>query len=219
LRFILVLALTSVLTATADAQARRRVPRPVEPSLWTTLSVGLFNANDVSDGRTESTWDFGQASSPQFRASIEKAVSSTISVGATGSYARVPFTYRGGGGEGCAACAAHLNVLTLGASFHVSGTQGFHQVLEGSAGVLQYRDLERDSNGDALPPTDGNIDPYFTFGYGFGYGFSRNVHVSVVQDFGLALHEREGLSSEQSNTLRHRTIRLNFRYGMGNRRR
>ena len=218
MRSILVLAIASVFVSTADAQARRRVPRPVEPSIWGSLSVGLFNANDVSDGRTESTWDFGQASSAQFRASLEKAVSSSISVGAAASYARVPFTYRGGGAAGCAACAAHLDVITLGASFRVSGGQGFHQVLEASAGALQYRGLERDSNGETLPPADGNIDPYFTFGYGFGYGFSRNMQVSVVQDFGLALHERDGLSSEQSNTLRHRTIRLNIRYGIGNRR-
>jgi hypothetical protein len=208
-----------MVVSSADAQARRRVPRPVEPSIWGTLSVGLFNANDVSDGRTGSTWDFGQASSPQFRAALEKSVSSTISIGAVGSYARVPFIYRGGGSAGCQACEAHLNVLTLGASFHLSGSQGFHQVLEGSAGALKYQGLERDSNGEALPPGDGNVDPYFTFGYGFGYGFSRNMKISVVQDFGLALHEREGLSSEQSNTLRHRTIRLNFRYGTGNRRR
>ena len=219
MKVLIIFALATVFASTSDAQARRRVPRPVEPSIWGSLGVGLFNANDVSDGRTESTWDFGQASSPQFRASLEKAVSSSISIGAVGSYARVPFTYRGGGSSGCSACAAHLAVVTLGASFHVSGGQGFHQVLEGSAGALQYRDLERDSNGDALPPTDGNIDPYFTFGYGFGYGFGRQMQVSVVQDFGLALHEREGLSSEQSNTLRHRTIRLNVRYGVGNRRR
>jgi len=39
----------------------------------------------------------------------------------------------------------------------------------------------------------------------------------VVQDFGIVLHERKGLSSELSNTLRQRTIRLNFRYGTGRR--
>lgn len=219
MKIILSLALIAFFTSTADSQVRRRAPRPVEPSIWGTLSVGLFNANDVSDGRTRSTWDFGQASTPQFRASLEKAVSGSISIGAAGSYARVPFTYRGGGENGCSNCAAHLDVLTLGASFHVSGGQGFHQVLEGSAGALQYRNLERDSNGDALAPAGGNVDPYFTFGYGFGYGFNRNMQVSVVQDFGLALHEREGLTSEQSNTLRNRTIRLNLRYGTGNRRR
>ena len=219
MKHILSLGLIAVFASTADGQVRRRAPRPVEPSIWASLSVGLFNANDVSDGRTGSTWDFGQASTPQFRASLEKAVSGSISIGAAGSYARVPFTYRGGGENGCSSCAAHLEVVTLGASFHVSGGQGFHQVLEGSAGALQYRNLERDSDDTALEPTSGNVDPFFTFGYGFGYGFRRNMQVSVVQDFGLALHEREGLTSEQSNTLRQRTIRLNFRYGSGNRRR
>jgi hypothetical protein len=219
LKIVLVLTLASMIASTADAQARRRVPRPVEPSIWGSASAGLFNANDVSDGRTGSTWDFGQASTPQFRLSLEKAVTGSISIGAAGSFAHVPFTYRGGGSEGCAACAAHLDVVALGASFHVSGGQGFHQVLEGFAGALQYRNFERDSNGERLEPLDGNIDPFFTFGYGFGYGFNRNMQVSVVQDFGLALHEREGLTSEQNNTLRQRTIRLNFRYGTGNRRR
>lgn len=219
MKSVLACALVAVIASTAEAQPRRRVPPPVQPSIWGSASIGLFNANDVSDGRTESTWDFGQASTPQFRASLEKAVSRSIAVGVAGSYAHVPFTYRGGGSSGCTACAAHLDVVALGASFHVSGGEGFHQVLEGFAGALQYRNLERDSNGDRLAPRDGNVDPFFTFGYGFGYGFSRRLQVSVVQDFGLALHEREGLSSEQSNTLRQRTIRLNLRYGTGNRRR
>ncbi len=210
--------LVLVFAATADGQVRRRVPRQVEPSIWVSGSAGLFNGNDVSDGATSSTWDFGRASTPQFRASIEKGVSNSIAIGAAGSYANVPFTYIGGnGGNSCGRCAAHLDVLTLGASFRLAGATGFHQVLEASAGALQFRNLTRDSDGSALAPVDGNVDPFFTFGYGFGYGFSPNMQVSVVQEFGLALHEREGLTSEQSNTLRQRTIRANFRYGFGNR--
>jgi hypothetical protein len=213
---VLTLVLTVLLASSVDGQVRRRVPRPVEPSIWGSASVGLFNGNDVSDGETESTWDFGQASTAQLRLAVEKAVSRTISVGAVGTYADVPFTYRGPSGV-CGACAAHMDVVSLGISFHVGGSEGFHQVLEGSAGALQYRNLTRDDDGTQLPPTDGNVDPYFTFGYGFGYGFGRKLQLSVVQDFGLALHERSGLSSEQSNTLRHRTIRLNVRYGVGRR--
>jgi hypothetical protein len=113
LKSILACALVVVIASTADAQPRRRAPRPVEPSIWGSASIGLFNANDVSDGRTESTWDFGQASTPQFRVSLEKAVSGSISVGVAGSYAHVPFTYRGGGSSGCSACGAHLDVVAL----------------------------------------------------------------------------------------------------------
>ena len=206
----------------ADAQVRRRVPRAPEPSLWASLSIGLLNANDVSDGRTASTWDFGRASTPQYRGSVEKAVGRNASIGAAATYAHVPFIYRSPlvdplpGGGGCGSCDAHLDVVSLGASFHYGGGMGLHQVIEASAGALAYRNLRADSGGD-LEPVDGNVDPYFTFGYGFGYTFNPSMQASVVQDFGLAIHERENLSSDQSNTLRQRTIRLNFRYGFGNR--
>lgn len=208
-----------VFATSADAQVRRRVPRTPEPAAWVSLGVGLFNGNDVSDGATESTWDFGRASNPQYRASLEKAINSTASLGVTGSYVHVPFTYVGSGASAsCSRCAAHLDVIAAAASFHVGGGRGLHQVLEASAGALQYRNFRRDSDGASLSPVDGNIDPYFTFGYGFGYAINPVTQVSVVQDFGLALHERRGLTSEQSNTLTQRTIRLNFRYGFGTRR-
>lgn len=202
----------------AQSQVRRRVPLVPEPSIWATAGIGLFNGNDVSDGRTGSVWDFGRASNPQYRASVEKAISRTASIGATGTYVHAPFTYVGPGGENsCTRCAAHLDVITLGASVHVGGGVGLHQVLEASAGALAYRNLRRDDDDASLAPTGGNVDPYFTFGYGFGYAFSPTTQVSIVQDFGLALHERTGLTSEDSNTLTQRTIRLNFRYGFGNR--
>ena len=203
-----------IVAVPADSQVRRRVPRVPEPQVWLSGSVGLFNGNDVSDGNTESTWDFGRASNPQYRLSAEKAIGRTTSIGLTGTYVHAPFTYMG---PSCSRCAAHLDVATLGASFHVGGGVGLHQVLEASAGALQYRNLKRDSDGSRLEPTDGNIDPYFTFGYGFGYSLNPSMQVSVVQDFGLAIHERAGLTSEDSNTLTQRTLRLNFRYGFGNR--
>lgn len=202
----------------AQAQVRRRVPQIAEPSMWVTGSIGLFNGNDVSDGTTGSVWDFGRASVPHYRLAVEKGFSRTGSVGATASYMHAPFTYIGAGGENsCARCAAHLDVLSLGASFHVGGGLGLHQVLEASAGAIQYRNLERDDDKTSLEPVDGNIDPYFTFGYGFGYTLNPETQISVVQDFGLAIHERKGLTSEDSNTLTQRTLRLNVRYGFGNR--
>ena len=211
-------ALLISFATTADAQVRRRVPRVPEPAAWVSAGIGLFNGNDVSDGSTESTWDFGRARNTQYRASFEKAVSRTASIGLTGSYVRLPFTYIGNGpAASCSRCAAHMDMIAAAASFHVGGGTGLHQVLEGSAGALQYRNFRRDSDKASLAPSNGNIDPYFTVGYGFGYSFDAITQVSVVQDFGIALHERSGLTSEQSNTLTQRTIRLNFRYGFGTR--
>jgi hypothetical protein len=216
--FFVLMSLMLAAISPAESQVRRRVPVAVEPSVWGTLGIGLFNGNDVSDGKTGSIWDFGRASNPQYRATLEKAFSRTASIGATGTYTHAPYTYIGPGGDNsCERCAAHLDVITLGLSAHVGGGVGLHQVLEASAGALAYRNLERDSDGASLAPVNGNIDPYFSFGYGFGYAFNPNAQLSIVQDFGLALHERDGLTSEDSNTLTHRTIRLNFRYGFGNR--
>ena len=216
-RLLLPLLLASV-ASVSGAQVRKRAPIPDEPSTWVTVSVGLFNGNTVSDGATQSDWDLGQATNPQLRVAAEKELNTQghISVGLAGTYTNAPFTYVGPGGfASCTACAAHMNLVSLGVSFHAGGGMGLHQVLEASVGGLQYRDLTRDSDNTPLAPLGGNIDPYFTFGYGFGYTINPTTQISVVQDFGLALHESTGLTSQQSNTLRLRTIRLNLRYGLG----
>ncbi|MEO5903695.1 MAG: hypothetical protein ABIQ55_06785 [Gemmatimonadaceae bacterium] len=214
---LLVPLMMTVAATTAGGQVRKRTLPPPAPTTWVTASAGLFNGNTVSDGATQSTWNLGQATNPQLRVAAERALQgqSQISVGAAASYTHAPFTYSGA--SGCSGCAAHMDLMSLGLSFHAGGGIGLHQVLEASAGALLYRNLKRDSDNAPLPPTGGNIDPYFTFGYGFGYTINPTTQISVVQDFGLALHERTGLTSEQSNTLRLRTIRLNLRYGFGNR--
>lgn len=218
-RILPVVFLLSV-SSVGGAQVRRRTPAPAEPRSWVSASIGLFNGNTVADGVTDSEWRLGEATNPQFRLAAEKELNgqSHVSVGAVTTYMHVPFTYVGPGGtNSCARCAAHLDMISLGASFHAGGGLGLHQVIEASAGALAYRNLKRDSDSSPLAPTGGNIDPYFTFGYGFGYTVNPTAQVSVVQDFGYALHERTGLTSEQSNSLRLRTIRLNLRYGFGNR--
>lgn len=217
---LLVLVLLAVSASVASAQARRRLPIPAEPETWVTGSIGLFNGNTVADGVTNSQWALGQATNPQVRLAVERSIrgQAHMSYGIAGTYTHAPFTYVGSNASAsCFQCAAHLDLVSLGVSFHAGGGPGLHQVLEASVGALQYRNLTRDVGNTPLAPVGGNIDPYFTFGYGFGYTLSPVTQVSVVQDFGLALHERTGLTSDQSNTLRLRTIRLNFRYGFGNR--
>jgi len=199
---------------TASAQIRRPV-RVAEPSMWLSGGVGLFQANSISDGATRTTWDFGQASNVQLRASAEKAFRGGSSIGLVATYVHAPFTYYSQIDDQNLRESAHMDLVSIGGSFHVGAGLGLHQVLEGSAGVAQYRNLRRDRDDQQLEPLSGNVDPYFSFGYGFGYGFNSTAQVSVVQDIGLVLHERKGLSSDQSNTLRQRPIRVNFRYGIG----
>jgi hypothetical protein len=210
----ILLALVLVSGSSADAQVRRRAPVVSEPSMWGSLSVGLYGANGVSDGATNSTWDFGEGTSWQLRAALEKALQNQFSLGGVLTYVDVPFVYVG---PSCGRCDAHLDLTSLGVSFHAGGSQGLHQVLEVSAGAAMYSNLKRDSDGAKLAPTDGSVDPFFTFGYGFGYSFNPTMQVSIVQDYGLVLHERKGLANNESNTLTQRTTRLNFRMGFCNR--
>jgi hypothetical protein len=199
----------------ASSQVRRRMPVEIEPSTWISGGIGLFNGNGVNDGSTNSSWDFGNATTPQYRLALEQVVGRNVSIGAATTYTHVPFTYRGS--DGCGECSAHLDMFTAGATIRYGGGLGLHQVLEGTAGIVDYMNLKRDVGKTKLPPTGGNVDPYFVFGYGFGYTINPLTEISIVQDFGLGLHERGGLTSEDSNTLRQRTLRLNFRYGFGNR--
>ena len=200
----------------ADAQVRRRTTITTDPAYWFSAGVGLYGGNEIGDGKTNSTWDFGDGTAWQFRAAAEKALQNQFSLGGVVTYVDLPFVYRGPGCVG--GCNAHMDLSSLGASFHAGGGTGLHQVLEVSAGALMYRNLRRDDSGAKLEPTDGNIDPFFTFGYGFGYTFNPTMQVSVVQDYGLALHERTtGQSNAASNTLQQRTTRINFRMGFGSR--
>jgi len=212
-KYVLI-ALLLVGVSQANAQIRRRTGVTNEPTMWGSLGVGLYGANGVSDGQTASTWDFGNGLNWQYRASLEMALKNQFSIGGVATFVRVPIIYSG---PACSQCGAHLDLSSIGASFHAGGGPGLNQILEVSAGAAVYRNFQRDSNGQQLPPTGGNIDPFFTFGYGFGYTFNPTMQVSVVQDYGLVLHERTGLANDQSNTLTQRSTRLNVRMGFGNR--
>src|SRR5215213_9702931 len=112
-----------LVAGSADAQVRRRAPVVSEPSMWGSLSVGLYGANGVSDGATNSTWDFGEGTSWQFRAALEKALQNQFSLGGVLTYVDVPFVYIG---PSCGRCDAHLDLTSLGVSFHAGGGPGLH---------------------------------------------------------------------------------------------
>ena len=204
-----------------SAQLRRPAIRSGEPSVWIGGGLGFFTGNGVNDGRTASTWDFGNSTNFQYRLSLEKAMANQSSFGVLGTYVRVPFIYSStaivppDNGATCGRCEAHLDMMTVALTFHAGGGPGFHQVLEASGGIAQYTNLERDSDGAELAPTGGSIDPIFAFGYGFGYGFNNNTQINLVQDYGIALHERSGLANGVSNTNTVRNLRFSVRFGFG----
>ena len=230
MRRILISALMTFAIAPAASAQFPNFPRAAEPSYWIGFGAAAFNGQGVNDGATQSSWDFGQRTSWQYRASLEKAIQNQSSIGIVGTLVHVPFTYRSTaivpavlpcpscgttGGTTCSSCAAHLDMMGLAAQFHSGGGTGFHQVLDASLGATAYRNLKRDSDGGSLAPVDGNVDWSFAFGYGFGYGLSSSTEITLTQDYGLVLHESTGLPSGTSNTNTLRLTRLGVRFGFG----
>lgn len=226
-RFSLVLLTVMLSAATLSAQMPRRPSAYTNnPGYWITFGVAGFEPNVVNDGATGSAWDFGNSTDFQYRGSIEKGGMNGSSFGISGSWAHVPFVYSStgvvpltGGGAQClntSSCDAHLDMMTLVATFHSGSGIGFHQVLELNGGVVAYRNLKRDLDGVKLAPSGGNVDPLFALGYGFGYGLSDRTNLDLIADyFAFAIHERKGLSNGTSNTNRMPGLRLSLRMGFG----
>lgn len=226
-RFSLALLMLMFGAGTLSAQMPRRPSAYTNnPAFWITAGISGFRANVVNDGTSASTWNFGNSTNFAYRGSIEKGGNNGSSFGLAGSWSQVPFSYSstgntpvaGVGGVQCAnnlSCDAHLDLMTLVATFHSGAGIGFHQVLELNGGVVAYRNLKRDSDGAKLSPSGGNIDPLFALGYGFGYGLSDRTNLDILSDYSFALHERKGLSNGTSNTNSMPGLRVSLRMGFG----
>jgi hypothetical protein len=225
-RFSLALLMVMFIGGSLGAQMPRRPSAYTnDPSYWITAGVSGFRANAVNDGVSASTWNFGNSTNIAYRGSIEKGGSNGSSFGIAGSWSHVPFLYSsssapvippGGGPCGSSpSCDAHLDLMTLVATFHSGGGIGFHQVLELNGGVVSYSNLKRDSDGSQLSPLGRNIDPLFALGYGFGYGLSDRTNLDVISDYSFAIHERKDLSNGTSNTNSMPGIRVALRMGFG----
>ena len=217
-----------VVFAAAPLSAQMRRPRTYatnDPSLWVTAGVDGFRANIVNDGVTSSSWNFGNSTNLQYRASLEKGMANGSSFGVAGTWAHVPFEYittnivgaPPGGGTQCGQCDAHLDLMTLVATFHSGAGIGFHQLVELSGGIVAYRNLKQDSDGARLAPVGGNIDPLFSVGWGFGYGLSDRTNIDFTSNYTIALHERKDLPNGASNTNSMPSLRLSLRMGFGSR--
>jgi hypothetical protein len=215
-RFPLALLMAMFCAGSLSAQRRPSVYSN-DPGVWITGGIAAFQGNGVNDGATASTWNFGNSTNFQYRASLEKGGTNGSSFGVAGSRAHVPFVYSSSTTcpPATSTCDAHLDMMTLVATFHAGSGYGFHQVIELNGGVVAYRNLKRDSDGAKLAPSGGNIDPLFAFGYGFGYGLSDRTNIDFTSDYAIAIHERKGLSNGTSNTNRMPGLRVSLRMGFG----
>jgi hypothetical protein len=223
-QFSLAILLMTIAAGSLGAQRRQRVFTTNDPSVWFSAGVDGFRANVVNDGVTSSMWNFGNSTNLQYRASIEKGLTSGSSVGLAGSWGHVPFEYSStaiippaDGGTQCGRCDAHLDLMTLVGTFHSGAGPGFHQIVELNGGIVAYRNLKQDSDGAKLSPSGGNIDPLFSFGYGFGYGLSDRTNIDFTSNYTIGLHERKDLPNGASNTNSMPSLRLSLRMGFGKR--
>ena len=225
-RILLAFFLVIFSAGSLSAQRRGRVYRTNDPGVWLSGGVAGFTGTGVNDGRSGSSWDFGNSYNWQYRASLEKGIDNGTSFGVSGSWARVPFVYSSNTviplpgditGTRCGLCDAHLDMMTLLATFHAGAGEGFHQVIELNGGIVAYQNLKRDSDGAKLAPGGGNVDPLFSIGYGVGYGFGNRTQIDFVPDYGIAIHERSGNSNGVSNTNSLRSFRISLRMGFGGR--
>lgn len=201
-----------------------RPPRGGAPIAWASFSTGLFQAQNVLDGRTDTAWRLDQSSGLAFRGSLEYGMRGGASFGVVGGFVRMPFEYfsglesAGGPVPECQPCDAHVDIMSLGGLFHIGGGDGLHQVIEVSAGVTHYRNFSNDESGgsDLVPESDTDLS--FAIGYGFGYSLNQRLAFTLVQDYGIVLHQGEDLPNNASRTASQRVTRLGVRMAMGSRR-
>ena len=220
------LALLAMVPAAPLAAQPRPIPRSTttaEPSIWLSGTVGLLQAESILDGRTNAAWDFAD-NAVQYRATLETAFSGGVTLGVQGSWApAVPTTVRALGLadrpalDRCQpACAASTDLLGVAAIGRMGGGPGLHQVIEITAGVLQFRNLRVDGGG-TLPP-ERDTDLHGAAAYGIGYSLSRRAAITLVQEFGIVTHQRDFLPRDRNGITQQRATRLTVRYGSGARR-
>jgi hypothetical protein len=206
---VLVLGVTFV-TPEGAAQILQ-LPGKRRDVLWTTAWAGYYDPGSIADGRTSSDWLFSDGLA--WRGTLEYGLAGGSAIGVVGTFARLPLEVRSR--TGAQSRDADGDILSLQALFHAGGGAGLHQVIEVSAGVIEFRNFRAKDSGEELGPPDGDRDLTFALGYGFGFGIAGRAQVALVQDFGYTFHQRDGLPASSSRTTMHRSTRIGLRLGFG----
>jgi hypothetical protein len=199
-----------ILSANAAAQILQ-LPSKRRDVVWATAWAGYYDPGSFADGRTSTDWLFSDGLG--WRASLEYGIGGGSAIGIMGTYARLPLEVRSR--TGAFSRDADGDILSLQALFHGGGGLGLHQVIELSAGVIEFRNFRAKDNGETLGPPEGDRDLTFALGYGFGFGISARAHIALVQDFGYTFHQRDGLPASASRTTMNRSTRIGLRVGFG----
>lgn len=197
---------------TADAAAQiLQLPGKRRDVVWMTAWAGYYDPGSFADGRTNTDWLFSDGLG--WRASVEYGIGGGSAIGILGTFARMPLEVRSRTGD--PSRDADGDIRSLQALFHAGGGAGLHQVIEVSAGVVEFRNFRANDTGENIGPPEGDRDLTFSLGYGFGFGISTRAHIALVQDFGYTFHQRDGLPASASRTTMNRSTRIGLRVGFG----
>jgi hypothetical protein len=200
----------TMLAAQAAAQILQ-LPTKRRDVVWATAWAGYYDPGSFADGRTDSDWLFSDGLG--WRGTLEYGLGGGSAIGVMATFARLPSEVRSRSGG--ASRDADGDILSLQALFHSGGGAGLHQIIEVSAGVIEFRNFRARDSGDRLGPSNSDRDLTFALGYGFGFGLSSRAHIALVQDFGYTFHQRDGLPASASRTTMNRSTRLGVRLGLG----
>ena len=199
-RACLGVAATLVVATSAESQIMRRPTAARVPS-WAGVSVGFAQGYSVQDGSTSSDWDFG--SGLEYAARLERPLASGISVGIQGVYAKMPLTYS----SPTLSEDATARVTQVMGVLHYGRGYSFHPIYELAVGMIGFSDFRTEA-GDTRLSNSTDWDPKFSIAYGFGFGLSSRASVEILQEFGTALHQRDGLAGSSSSFPRIYVTRL-----------
>lgn len=206
------LAIVGAIAQPRSAPAQiTRLPHSGAPVAWASLGIGYLNPQPINDGSTQTRWAFG--STAQLRGSLELQLRSDAAVGLVGAWSRMPLSYQ----TASSAVDAHAESRSLMALFRIGGGTGLHQIIELTAGVVQFANFEQDHTGDRLAPERADTDAALAAGYGFGYPLARRLHLTLVQEFMIVIHQNDGLPNDTRRSSQQQTLRLGLRYGLGSR--
>ncbi len=179
--------------------------------VWVSAGAGYHDPGSLADGRTNSDWIFSDGLG--WRGSLEYGLRGGTTIGLVGTFARLPLEVRSRT-DGLTR-DADGDILSIQALFRAGGGTGLHQVIEVSAGIVEFRNFSARDSDESIGPPDGDRDFTFALGYGFGFGISTRAQVALVQDFGYTFHQREGLPASASRATMNRSTRIGLRIGLG----
>lgn len=200
--FLLALALG---VATPLGAQILRVPSPADNRRPLTLSVGTgwLQSQNRFDGATNRDWLFDNVL--QHRVGLDVAVRG-VALGLSGSLATIP-TFES---NGVTVREGEVGLTQLLFTIRSRGGEGFHQLIEASAGVSRWGKFEPDAGTATAGETASATT--LALGYGFGYGLSNRATFYVIQDGSYLFGSKDGLPDGVSSTTRQYVTRLGFRW-------